>query len=434
MDSDVIVVGAGAAGLAAARRLAARSLRVTLIEGRDRVGGRALSRPALRPTTPAELGAEFIHGSAEETFALLRDAGATAVDTGGESWMCDGDRLRRDDHRFAEAAGIFEGARSLPEDESTERFLRRFTGGTEHDRAKRARAFVEGFEAADPAIASARAIADEVHSGVDSRSARPLGGYGPIVEMLRAQCAAADVEIRLSTTTRRIDWRRGEVALQAEDASGNVLRLRARAAIVTLPVGVLRHRADATQVAFEPPLPAAKLEALDRIEMGHVVKVVLAFRTPFWERVQNERYRDAAFFYCDEWEFPGYWTQLPVRGELVAAWAGGPKALALGELTQADLIERALNGFGVLLGDAALARAEFAGGIMHDWRRDAFSRGAYSYVTVGGGGARAALAAPLDGALFFAGEATSTDGQGGTVNGALRTGERAAEEAATALA
>jgi monoamine oxidase len=78
-------------------------------------------------------------------------------------------------------------------------------------------------------------------------------------------------------------------------------------------------------------------------------------------------------------------------------------------------------------------REEFEGAVMHDWGRDSFARGAYSYVTVGGRNARGVLAAPIDGTLFFAGEATSTDGQGGTVNGALETGERAAREAATSL-
>jgi monoamine oxidase len=86
-----------------------------------------------------------------------------------------------------------------------------------------------------------------------------------------------------------------------------------------------------------------------------------------------------------------------------------------------------------LFGEHELAREEFEEGVMHDWGRDPFARGAYSYVAVGGGNARAALAMPVDGTLFFAGEATSNDGQGGTVNGALETGERAAREAATSI-
>jgi monoamine oxidase len=432
MDADVIVIGAGAAGLAAARTLALASLSVLLIEARDRAGGRVLTLPTPRPMTPAELGAEFIHGTARETFELLRAAGTAAVDTGGEAWSFEDGRLQRDVETFVESASIFEATRSLREDESADRFLRRF----ENDAAKRAtaqtaRGFVEGFEAADPAIASVRAIAEELRSGVDRRSARPLGGYAPVFQRLCADCGTAGVRTRLSTVVRAITWRRGAVSVGVR---GEARALRARAAIVTLPVGVLRHRGDESEIAFDPPLPAAKSKALAHIEMGHVVRVVLAFRTPFWERVCDARYRDAAFFHGEGWPFPAYWTQLPVRGEHVVAWAGGPKAIALEGMAEAELVALALKGFGELFDESALAQAEFSGGMMHDWTRDAFARGAYSYITVGGEGARAALGAPLDGALFFAGEATSTDGQGGTVNGALQTGARAANEVLQALA
>ena len=167
--------------------------------------------------------------------------------------------------------------------------------------------------------------------------------------------------------------------------------------------------------------------------MGHVVRIALWFRTAFWELIRNGRYRDAGFFRCQRQPFPTYWTQLPVRSTLVIAWVGGPKAIALSGVAEADRIERARNGFGAMFNEPELARKEFDGGRTHDWGRDPFARGAYSYVGVGGGDARAALAAPVDDTLFFAGEATSTDGQGGTVNGALETGERAAAEAAKSL-
>jgi monoamine oxidase len=432
MNADVIVVGAGAAGLAAARTLARRSLRVVLIEARDRVGGRVLTRASARPLIPAELGAEFIHGAARETLELLHAAGTAAVDVGGETWNSEYGKLRREDEAFTSSASIFEATRSLREDESADRFLRRFDDDAATcSAARKARAFVEGFEAADPAIASVRAIGDEWRSGVDSRSARPLGGYAPMFDWLENDCTAAGVRICFATVARTIAWRRGAVTV---DHRGEIARLHARAAILTLPAGVLRHRGDEWEIVFDPPLPFAKSEALAHIEMGHVVRVVLAFRTPFWERVRSGRYRDAAFFHSEGRPFPAYWTKLPVRGEQVVAWAGGPKAVALQGRAEAELIALAVKGFGELFDESALAQAEFAGGMTHDWTDDAFARGAYSYITVGGEGARAALGAPLDGALFFAGEATSTDGQGGTVNGALQTGVRAANEVMRALA
>ena len=97
------------------------------------------------------------------------------------------------------------------------------------------------------------------------------------------------------------------------------------------------------------------------------------------------------------------------------------------------MIEKALSAFSTALADGGVAREEFEGAFFHDWSSDPYARGAYSYVAVGGGDARAALAEPVRETLFFAGEATSTDGQAGTVNGALRTGQRAAQEALTVL-
>jgi monoamine oxidase len=366
---------------------------------------------------------------------LLRDAGTAALDTGHESWVyTEGAKLRPDDYDFQSAAGIFEAAEKLQRDESVDQFLRRYDADdTVRAIADVARGFVEGFEAADPAKASALAIADEWRSGVDFAIARPLGGYHPMFERLRAECAAAGVRSHLSTSVRRIAWRRGSVAVDVSSGYGEARTIRARAAIVTLPVGVLRHRGDDTEVGFDPDLPSAKRDALDKIEMGHVVRVGLWFRSAFWERLRDERYRDSAFFRCQGQPFQGYWTQLPVRSELIIAWAGGPKATALGGAAREDIIKCALDGFGTIFGEPALVRDEFEGAVMHDWGRDPFARGAYSYVTVGGRNARGVLAAPIDGTLFFAGEATSTDGQGGTVNGALETGERAAREAATSL-
>ncbi len=434
VDADAIVIGAGAAGLAAARGLAGRSVRVVLLEARDRIGGRVWSCPLARTGTPVELGAEFIHGPGELTMRLLRDAGMAAENAGGERWTCSEDgELRREDGDLSSFAGIVEAASALADDESVDRFLRRFEGDeTTREAAAAVRAFVEGFDAADPAIASARAMAVEWRSGVDFATARPLGGYRRMFGHLRDACAAAGVQIRLSTIVRRISWRRGIVAIDA-NCCGESQTIHARAAILTLPVGVLLHSGDETAIAFDPSLPSAKIEALRSIEMGHVVKVALSFRTAFWERIRNGRYRDAAFFRCERQPFPAYWTQLPVRSELVVAWVGGPRAIALNGVAEADLIERALNGFGALFNQPELVRKAFEGGLTHDWSRDPFARGAYSYVAVEGGDARAALATPVDGTLFFAGEATSTDGQGGTVNGALETGERAAAEAAMSL-
>ncbi|HEX3369522.1 MAG TPA: NAD(P)/FAD-dependent oxidoreductase [Candidatus Cybelea sp.] len=434
MEADAVVIGAGAAGLAAARSLAGRSVRVVLLEARDRSGGRVWSQSAPRGGVAAELGAEFIHGAAPATMALLREAGAAAVDLGAQSWSRGPNgTLVRDNREFVEAARILEGSRSLAIDESVDAYLRRFDGnGALAKRVADARLFVEGFEAADPALASVHSIADELRSGVDSNSTRPLGGYGPAFALLQRACFTAGVDLRFSSIVQRVSWRRGTVAIDVLGAGGDVQTIRSRVAVVTVPAGVLKHRGDDAELVFEPELPESKRAALAQIEMGHVVKTALWFRSAFWERVDGGRYRDAAFFRIGAAPITAVWTQVPVRSELLVTWIGGPKARALNGLSSDQRVERALQELGAFFGTAEV-RDEFESALAHDWSADRFSRGAYSYVAVGGAGARATLAAPLDGTLFFAGEATSMDDQGGTVNGALESGERAAREAAQVL-
>jgi monoamine oxidase len=360
----------------------------------------------------------------------LREAGLNSVETGDASWQCGSDgvlRAAEDDFRTNE---IFEHVQSLTGDESVATFLRRFERDPRlRAQAQRARAFVEGFEAADPALASVRSIADELRSGVDATSSRPVGSYAPLFAHLAARCARAGVDLRMNAPVERIAWRRGDVTIGLRNAP----ELRARCAIVTLPVGVLRQLERAAPVTFAPPLPAEKCAALDGLEMGHAVRVTLAFRTPFWETIANGRYRDAAFFRCEGGAYNAFWTQLPLRDRTITAWAGGPRASALKGVPANERIERARNEFAAMFAQPELARREFEGGVTHDWSADPFACGAYSYVATGGGDARATLAIPLDETLFFAGEATAVGGQGGTVSGAFETGMRAAREVAQAL-
>lgn len=434
MDTDVVVVGAGAAGLAAAAWLAEHSIRVVVLEGRDRIGGRVRWQSVGSGEVPAELGAEFIHGAAPETSAFLDEAGLANVETGGPVWLCNSGRELREVEEDFSSGDIFERAAALAADESVDAFLRRFDQDPQlRDQARRARAFVEGFEAADPALASVRAIADEVRTGVDSSSSRPVGSYAPLFEHLAGRCAHAGVDLRLGTTVERIAWAPGNVAIEARSESGAVLPVHARCSIVTVPVGVLHRRDDGPRMSFAPPLPLEKQAAIRGLEMGHAVRVALAFRTPFWERVAGGRYRDAAFFRCEAGTFNAFWTQVPLRSRSIVAWAGGPRATAMNGTSIQDRIDRARDEFGAMFGELDLARCEFEAGATHDWSADPFANGAYSYIATGAGAARGTLGAPVAQTLFFAGEATATDGQGGTVNGAFATGLRAACEVARAI-
>jgi monoamine oxidase len=374
-----------------------------------------------------------VHGPAQRSREFLAEAHSPLVTPGDETWVRGTNELERSSRDFDVWTGALEGALALTEDMSVDRYLRERVAKIAPIKAiDEIRAVVEGFDAADPATASARAIADEWNSGVNDTSARPSESYHAMFEHLREQCERSGATLLLSTVVPRVTWKTGEVCVAATDADGKHVEVRARAAIVTLPLAVLQYRGE-DAVVFDPELDAKKRAAIDVLKMGHVVKVVLAFRMPFWETLRHGRYQDAAFFRDAKGVFAAYWTQRPVRSTAVVAWAGGPKAVAMSAFSSEERIEHATRGFGALFGEGDLALRECVDAACHDWTQDPFARGAYSFVGVGGSGARSELGAPCDRTLFFAGEACSLDGQGGTVNGAIETGERAATEAATVL-
>jgi monoamine oxidase len=221
----------------------------------------------------------------------------------------------------------------------------------------------------------------------------------------------------------------GGVAHEVRRGGGSDFLVTARRAIVTLPLGVLKAPPRApSAVRFSPPL-REKRAALDRLESGAVIKAVLLFRSAFWEEIDEGRYHGASFFHSPGAAFPTFWTTLPERVPLLVAWAGGPKAARLARAAAPDIVREAAASLDSIFGARGGIEDRLAAAWVHHWQQDPFARGAYSYVAVGGHGARRALAAPLDDTLFFAGEAADYEGEHGTVAGALASGERATREA-----
>jgi monoamine oxidase len=249
-------------------------------------------------------------------------------------------------------------------------------------------------------------------------------GFATLMEAYASDVARS---LRLGWTAKRVRWSRGRVRVDAIGVTGLERSFRARAAILTLPLGVLRAPAGAPgHVAFEPHLPAAHVRALEQMRMGNVMKLTLRFREPFWENRHREK---AAFFHAARAPFPTYWTSMPVHSPVVVAWAGGPAADALTGLSERRLAEIAVDGLADLLGvDRREASERVEACFFHDWRADPFARGAYAHALVGGATACDRLARPLDGTLFFAGEHTMPAPDSGTVDGALKSGERAAHD------
>ena len=147
-----------------------------------------------------------------------------------------------------------------------------------------------------------------------------------------------------------------------------------------------------------------------------------------WEELDDGRYSDTAFFHAPRMAFPTFWTMLPLRASVLAAWAAGPAATRLAGVGEEEIVRTALRCLETLFAGSERCVADFQGAHLHDWQADPFACGAYSYVVAGGGNARALLARPLESTLFFAGEAADTGGESGTVAGALDSAKRAVDQ------
>ena len=437
---DVAILGAGAAGLAAAVELARGGKSAVVLEARDRIGGRVWSLDLPGLPVPVELGAEFIHGNPEATLGRMRETGIACLDAPVVRLAVVGRELRpRGDRLYNEVQRVLRRHASALEkkDVSFATFLGRVGRQLSAEARTFARMRVQGYDAAIPARASARAIAEE-WAGEDASGPghyRPQGGYGALLAALAGSLRGSQVELRLRHVVRSVRWQRGHVEIEgtrSRDEGGGMrdeeFRVAARCAIVTLPLGVLKLPARAPgAVRFDPPLKA-KRAALDRLESGAVIKAALLFRTAFWEEIDGARYRGVSFFHSPRAAFPTFWTALPESVPLVVAWAGGPKAARFAKAGAPTIVREAAATLASLLGIRAGIEDRLAAAWVHHWQQDPLARGAYSYVAVGGHGARRALAHPLDSTLYFAGEAADHEGEHGTVAGALRSGERAARE------
>ncbi|MBV8145634.1 MAG: FAD-dependent oxidoreductase [Gammaproteobacteria bacterium] len=430
-DCDVIVIGAGAAGLRAAGELVGAGRRVTLLEARDRVGGRIWTRREPGVAVPIELGAEFIHGHAPVTVNLLERAGSAVIEAADSHYGLEEGQLQHRDDFFAPIRAAMAASDALERaDLSLDTFLDQHLAAVlSPEQRQYARMMAEGFDAADTSRASARSIVEEWTGDTlgGGPQSRPREGYESLLEALMAGLTGEGLRLRLQSPVQRVRWSRGSVEVAGEFC-GAPFALHAPRAIVALPLGVLQQLAGAHGAVQFMPALAAKRTALAGLASGPVIKLQLLFARAFWETLEQGRYHDAGFFHVPEAEFPTFWTPAPASAPLLVAWAGGPRAkrLAAGA-APADLVCTALESLEHLFGTDVDLESELRAFYYHDWQQDPLSCGAYSYVTVGAQSARTALARPLEDTLFFAGEATDEE-EGGTVAGALLSGERAARE------
>src|SRR5579872_738507 len=419
---DVIVVGAGVAGLTAAGELSRAGLKVILLEARDRVGGRILTLHPPSLNFPVELGAEFIHGLADEIWDIVRAAGLETHEVSGEMWCRRGEKLSPCSDFFEEVDDVLGRLKRSEPDRSFTEFLDRCN--CKPDDRDWAYSYVEGFHASFPERISVNSLVRGIEADQEidgERAFRILRGYDTLVNQLHCGLREENVAIHLNTSVARVEWRTGEARITTSRDE----EFTAARAIVTLPLGVLKNG----DVEFSPALET-KRSALEGLAMGMVMRVVLQFRKRFWEELQDDHGRNMgamSFLFSKDPSFPTWWSVMPVKAPLLTGWAAGHKAE---KLMREGVVEQQVVAAlaRVLRVERTVVQEQLEACHVHDWQADPFSRGAYSYALVNGANAANDLAAPLDGTLFFAGEATDYTGHNGTVHGAIRSGRRAAKE------
>lgn len=430
LDADVIVVGAGVSGLEAARHLERAGYGTIVIEARARVGGRIETHRLAGWPAPVEAGAEFVHGRPPLLLRGLAAARARLVEVRASHALAAHGHVRAGGRVWRQAQAWMD--RVPDEDVPFDRVLTRpdFRKGLGPEARQVLRGFVESFNAADAARVSARGLrrqtrASEAEHG--DRMFRVRNGYDVLPESL-ARPVAARGRLFLGLAVTAIRRRAAGVEVVTRSPLGGpTTTLRGRAALVTLPLAVLQARRGTPHaVEFIPELPPAKRNAVSGLAMGRVIKVIVRFRGPLRRGPHG-----AGFLHLPRAAVPTWWVPVPAPPSCLVGWVAGPAAerFAARHTSSGERITAALRVLARGLGSEPGLLARFVEDAqVFDWGADPWARGAYSWIPTGAVGLPGALAAPVDDRLFFAGEATDTSGDGGTVHGALATGARAAAE------
>ncbi len=346
-SADVIVIGAGAAGLTAARQLAEAGVRVTVIEARDRIGGRIWTIQPV-PGASVELGAEFIHGHPSAIFDLVAAGNLEVRQFGGPVWVqVDGELTRRDDF-FAHTKSVLEKMDARGPDRSFANFLEK--NEADDDSAKLwGLEYVEGFHGALAERISVHSLVRDMKAEREAEAAhtyRLTQGYQALLKTMLDALPPELVSIHLNTVVDVVRWAKHRVDVSAKKGNSDV-EFTAPAVVITLPLGVLQApQGTPGAVSFEPPL-LEKSSALHLLYMGQTIRSSLIFGEPWWEQLQVHDYaqgalRDMSFVFSHQDWFPTWWTRI-TSASVLTGWAASRRGERLSGRSESFIRDKALE-------------------------------------------------------------------------------------------
>jgi monoamine oxidase len=436
--STVLVIGAGAAGLTAARDLSAAGKQVKVVEARDRIGGRIHTHRDNSSIIPIELGAEFVHGKHPELMRIIEASGMPLCDVTDRHWHLEKGVVSKSFDFWNKLTALMDLMNPKEPDRSFREFLDSLPNNDESRRAKDlATLYVQGFDAAYVNRISVKGLIKENEAAdqIDGdHSFRVLGGYDTVAQTLLAQAEKRGAHLQLNTIVKELRWSTKQVEATCV-TNDQIQTIAASLAVITLPLGVLQAKPNQFgAVRFVPELPRDTRNAIAHLAMGDVMRTTMRFRERFWEdlhlpgAVGQEDLFQLGFIHYPEASIPTWWTLLPIRAPILVGWVGGPESEKFSERDERHILNQAIKSLSLIFGLSKLELHKLlVASYTHNWNSDPFSRGAYAYVPVDGLKAQEILAQPVDNSLFFAGEAASV-GHIGTVHGAIESGQRAAKE------
>lgn len=422
MQADVIIIGAGAAGLMAAKELSEGGKKVIVLEARSRVGGRIHTITDDLFDHPIEGGAEFIHGDLPLTHQFLKKAGLRTYGASGDLWQSRNGKLHLQEEFIEDEEALMQQLEQLEEDCTVAEFLQKHFAEPRYEALRSTlKNYVEGYYAGDLHKASTLALRDELQGG-DGADERIEGGYGKLVHYLQQQCVQQGCQFYFSTPVTSVHWQRGSVNINSNSSTS----FSAARLLVTVPVGVLQAVPNAPNyISFQPAIEAYTAAAKS-LGFGGVIKVLLQFKTPFWR--ESFGMQKMAFLFSEQ-SIPTWWTQHPQQSNLLTGWCAGPRAYAFKNLNDTELFQKAVAS---LAGCFSLPTDEVGQQVtawkVFNWAADAYTGGGYSYLTVESKAAIAQLSTPVEDTLFFAGEGLHNSTEIGTVEAALQSGQKAAQQ------
>ena len=411
MKHDVIIIGAGAAGLAAMRKLVGAGLHVCMIEAANSPGGRiATIREGFKE--PAEAGAEFIHGRLPYTIKLIKEAKLSYQPVKGDMIGVRNGEWRKEEHDD-HWEKFMRQLKKLRTDITVQQFLEQHFAEGEYIELRNAvRRFAEGFNLADISKASMLSLKDEWKS-IGKTQFRLNGGYGQLIEFLYDRCNGDNSEFHFNTIADKVNYKENvTVHTTAKQKFG------ADRVIITVSAGVLQSGS----LQFDPPLKEHSM-AIQSLGFGAIIKFLLEFRTNFWGKVDD----NIGFLLTDE-IIPTWWTQSPTQSNLLTGWMGGPKAAENIYQPESSLLQTALICLSSIFKIApAMLKEELINYKIINWLADPFVKGGYSYNTLHSKNAKDILSKPVAGKIYFAGEAICQGDSQGTVESALQSGYETAD-------